>query len=435
MIEYDQMSEQQLEAVNRCANLNPDNKILTISGGAGTGKTSIGRFGYEQCEDAGHTVALAATTGKAARRLSEATGIAAQTVHALLEFPRPGDIDPKTGNPTMQGLPSRNAANKLGQRVVIIDEASMLSKELFMQVCDAMPQGGYLRLIGDHNQLTPIEKNGEDQKDDYQSAFNYWRERNGIVLTQVYRQAEGSGILDNAIRVLRGHMPIQNGDFAMHATYSQRNKVCAIAGQNSIYASTFGQVILPQAKGPNGTHAYNQVLQKLLNPNPAKTTYLERYENSPFAETGLMIGIGDKVIMTKNWYIIEPNGVMNGDLGIVKDILVDGSVIVDFGHSVVELPSVMVVTLPSGREISLTPLRDLDLGYAITTHKAQGSEWEEVIYVIDPMHNAMLCRANTYTAITRAKHKVNFVYKTAALMGAVAVEPLWRKKNKAKGVK
>lgn len=428
MIPYEELDSIQQNAIDQVCDFDPSNWVICLSGGAGTGKTTLAQHIFHRKIESGNRPALTATTGKAARRLREATGIAATTVHALLEFPKPGELD-KDGRPILQGAPARNAKNPLYHDVVIVDEASMMSHELLGYLFDAMPKGSYVCLIGDHNQLPPIENNGEDKKDGYKSAFCTWKEKNGIVLDSVYRQHKDSGILENAQRLLKGHIPLQRNDFKMRAAFDPMLAIADIARTDKAFSTINAQIITPQNKGKFGAYRINHALKQIYNPNPDKQAYLERYENSPDAITGLLVGTGDKVIVTKNWYSIEPDGVMNGELGVIIDIQEDGGLVIDFGYATITIPMVLVGVSRSGKELILNPQRDIDLAYAITTHKSQGSEWDEVIYAIDKAQGYMLCRANSYTGVTRAKKRVTFVHQTAALRGAIALEPLWKKKT------
>lgn len=431
MIDYTALDEQQRSAIMLCSTFNAQHKIVCVSGSPGTGKTTILQHAHRTATDLGHDALLCAPTGKAARRISEATGIAAVTIHAALEFPKPGEKDEKTGKALFQPMPRRNAKNPLEYNVVYVDEASMLNTELAGQLLEAMPRGGYLRLFGDHNQLPPIEK---FTPKDYIPPFRKFWEKQGVHLTQVYRQAEGSGILLNADRINHGYMPLPKDDFILTQCFSQRDYIANIARRDDtlLFAGLSCQIITPQNKGIVGTHALNAMLQLIYNPKPEKQTILERNQYHPQHETGLVVGTGDKIIMTANWYLIEPFGIMNGEIGTVLDIGIDGTIIADFGYDLpTNIPPVVIGVDRKGREVQLNPQMDIELAYAITTHKSQGSEYDRVIYVMDRSHMYLLCRANFYTAITRARKHVNVVYKAGCMQPALAKTSLSAKEKRS----
>lgn len=148
-------SEKQLEAIDLC--LNREKRIVAITGPAGSGKTTIIKDVYKRLTDEGITVALAAPTGKAAKRIKEATGIPAVTIHKLLEYSRPGERDEKTGKPLTDTAPKRDHTFPLVERVILVDEYTMVNHELNRNIIDALGRGAVLRCFGDIHQLPPIE--------------------------------------------------------------------------------------------------------------------------------------------------------------------------------------------------------------------------------------------------------------------------------------
>src|SRR5262245_4229588 len=184
-------------------------RLVAITGQAGTGKTTIMREVHKQFTENGHTVALAAPTGKAAKRISEATGIAATTIHRLLEFTHPGDPDEKTGKPVRESRPMRNEHRRLEQSVVLVDEYSMVNHRLNRQLIDAMPAGSVLRTFGDLNQLPPIEELSVSQgpPPEHSPFFEHVNKFPSVKLKNIYRQGDGSDIVVNAHRILNRMCP------------------------------------------------------------------------------------------------------------------------------------------------------------------------------------------------------------------------------------
>src|SRR3989304_5495393 len=189
-----QLSQEQQAAIALCCDL--EQRLVSVTGGAGTGKTVVlGQVYKELCDS--HRTILCAPTGRAAKRIEELTRIPACTLHRLLEFPQPDE----EGDPT---LPKRNRHNRLNQRIVIVDEASMLSPTLYTQLLEAMPNHGIIRFFGDNNQLPPVEK-GEPP------FATLLREKPAQQLTFNYRSEDA--IVSNAQCILRGSIPVRNERF------------------------------------------------------------------------------------------------------------------------------------------------------------------------------------------------------------------------------
>ncbi len=150
-----QFDDSQLKAIGACCNI--ERRVVAITGEAGTGKTTIIQNVYETLSARGHNVVLCAPTGKAAKRITEATGIAARTLHRLLEYPHPGEVDDKTGKTLITTDPKKDRINPIEFDVVICDEYAMVNVELHRNLLDALPNGGIIRMFGDANQLQPIE--------------------------------------------------------------------------------------------------------------------------------------------------------------------------------------------------------------------------------------------------------------------------------------
>jgi ATP-dependent exoDNAse (exonuclease V) alpha subunit len=240
----------------------------------------------------------------------------------------------------------------------------------------------------------------------------------------VHRQAADSGILFNAQRVLKGLAPQQRDDFVMTITDKPIDAVIDAVG-HADFASLDNQIITPINRSWIGTVKLNQTLQNVLMDSNRPTINLPR---NKWDKQQLRIGVGDKVIMTKNWYDMPcedgSSGVFNGETGIVTEISDVEEVVVDFGDRVCRIPPAMQ-TVYQNNVMVVYPQRDLYLAYVVTTHKAQGSEYKNVIYVLNKSAAAALNRRNMYTALTRARDHVRFITDMGSLsMSLTRKEPM-----------
>ncbi len=363
--------------------------VSVLTGGPGTGKTTTVQTIIRFLEAAGARYLLASPTGRAAKRLSEATGRPAQTVHRLLEV-SPGE-----------GLKfRRNETNPLDTDMVIVDEASMLDVLLMNHLLKAIPPGAHLLLVGDVDQLPSV------------GAGNVLRDiiQSGVVpvvtLQEIFRQPEGSYIIVNAHRINRGQMPIIDNknarDFFLFKVDDPEVAAQLIVDlvQERI-PRRFGlspqdiQVLSPMHRGPVGVGNLNLMLQEALNPPHPK---------KPERRTGgRVFRLGDRVMQIRNNY---DKDVYNGDWGrIVKVDLELQQIWVDF----------------EGRRVpySFLELDELVHAYAISVHKSQGSEYPAVVVPVMTTHYIMLHRNLLYTAITRAKQLVVLVGEPRAIAIAV----------------
>ena len=410
-LEYD---ESQQRAVNRCIDLSSDNRIVPITGVAGTGKTSIMKTVYEQIRLHNQSVVLCAPTGKAAKRIKEATGIEAMTIHRLLEYPHPGERDPQTGNALLTTYPKRDRRNTLDYKVVLVDEYAMVNNEVHRNLIDSLPLGGCIRMFGDANQLQPIER--DKRLNEIPSQFNRALSKyDGIVLETIHRQSEGSVIITNGNRIVRGQMPSRDEHFVLKITdepvHAVEDFVMDSMHDGVDYTTTYNQIITPTKVGWVGTEALNVMIQQLL--QPTDKYWVEPQRHTWVKTEGMRFYEGDKVIFTVNQYDL---GIYNGETGIITKLHDDGVITIDFGDKVASVPPIMEVTLKRGNQtVEINPQKDIDLAYAITTHKAQGSEYDEVCYVMSRFRSFLLNRKNLYTCISRAKNKVTVVTDQRAL--------------------
>lgn len=374
--------------------------LLVLTGGPGTGKTTTINTMIRFFDSEGMSILLAAPTGRAAKRMTEATGYEAQTIHRLLEV---------NGNPEAEGNVSgfgRNRENPLEADVIIIDEMSMVDLPLMHALLSATVPGTRLVLVGDVDQLPSVGP-GSVLKDIIRSeCFPVVR------LTRIFRQAGESDIVVNAHKINSGEPVIldnksrdffflkrQNADVIISViiTLIQKKLPRYVgASPNEI------QVMTPTRKGLLGVERLNQILQRYLNPaDPGKTEAEIR---------GRLFRTGDKVMQIKNNYQIEweistkygltvdkGTGVFNGDMGIITEIN-------PYTES-------LEVEFDEGRKVkySFEMTEELELAYAITVHKSQGSEYPAVILPLLPGPRLLYNRNLLYTAVTRAKRCLTIV--------------------------
>lgn len=421
-----ELSPKQAEAVEACCDM--EARVVGVSGAAGTGKTTIIKTVYQKIQEAGYSVALAAPTGKAAKRIYEATGIEAFTIHRLLEYSHPGDPDPKTGKPIGISAPARTRQNPLEFDVVLGDEYAMVPQELHRNLIDALPHAGVVRVFGDDNQLEPVEedKRLKDEPSSFLKILNNNKFKS-VILDRVYRQGADSGILSNCSQILAGRYPTKNDQWLQTVTNKPtdvlREYILDQHFNNEIsYASIENQIIVPQNTSWVGTQKLNTMIQGLFH-NKTTDNYLH-LDRKPWVigedgEKGgkIKVFVGDKVICTSNLYDL---GVFNGETGVVIEINQEtGEVVVDFGDREQSFPPVLMVANRYGGMSQIDPRKDLDLAYAVTTHKSQGSEFKRGIYILNKSNSYMINRRNFYTAASRFKEHVHLITDQQGLSLAI----------------
>lgn len=420
-----QLDPLQQEAVASACNI--ENRVVVITGPAGTGKTTILKKVYDILTEHGYRVALTSPTGKAAKRIYEATGITATTMHRLLEYSHPGDPDPKTGKPMGVSVPRRNRQNQLEYDVVLGDEYAMVNEELHRALFDALPSGGVVRCFGDDNQLAPIE---EDKNYTGPSPFQRLLDDNSgkfkvVRLETVFRQGKDSGILMNCMNILKGRYPTKNEQWSMEITAmavdALKQRVFAERENGFEYDTIENQIIVPQNKSNVGTISINQILQGMYHSYSEPHMALERksWVVAPDGTKGgnLQVFKGDKVVITDNLYDLS---VFNGETGVIIEMeLETGEIVIDFGDREQAIPPVLMVQNRHGSLSSIDPRKSIDLAYALTTHKTQGSEYKRGIYIINRSNSFMLSRRNFYTAVSRFKQHVHVIADQPGLARAI----------------
>ncbi len=364
--------------------------VLIITGGPGTGKTTVVRALIRICRSVGLKTALAAPTGRAAKRLSEATSEEAKTVHRMLEMERTDSDVPKY---------NRNERMPLDENVVILDEASMLDVFLTSALLRAMKNGTRLILIGDCDQLPSVGA-GNVLSDLIASKMF-----NTVELDKVFRQSDDSLIIDNAHKINHAEMPVldsKNSDFFFLPREESKIADTVISLVSSRLPKSYGedirediQVITPSKKGASGTDVLNVRLQETVNPADISKKEV-RIGLKTFRE-------GDRIMQTRNNYDAEwerdfgdGSGIFNGDIGVIEEI--------DRDRERVRLRFDDRVTVYDYQK-----MEDIDLAYAITVHKSQGSEYPIVIIPLYSAPSILLTRNMIYTALTRARKMVILV--------------------------
>ena len=380
------LSKEQREAIlGACLN-----QIFIITGGPGTGKTTITRFIGHILKKIGLKIKLAAPTGRAAKRLQEATGLFASTIHRMLGFGPGGEFQYREDK-------------KIKINALILDEVSMVDCHLFVNLLRALPLTCKLILIGDINQLPSVGP-GNVLKDLIESQVIPTKG-----LSKIYRQAQKSMIVVNAHRINQGKFPIRSKKEPPEADFfwveeedPKKVQQLIIYMVSERIPKVYGfdpmkdiQVLTPMHKGDIGTTALNKLLQDTLNSsNRAKKYALKGFR------------LGDRIIQTKNNYEKE---VFNGDLGIIREVdLESGELMIDF----------------DGRDILYhqSELDEISLAYCISIHKSQGSEYPVVLFPVMVQHYIMLHKNLVYTALTRAK-KLAMIFGSRKAM-AIALKDL-----------
>lgn len=368
--------------------------MLILTGGPGTGKTTTVRGIIALMKNRGMNVALAAPTGRAAKRMSELTGFEAKTIHRLLE------VEYKDGATEPSFVYNRK--NKLDVDAVIIDELSMVDIKLFDSFLEALPMSARLIMVGDKDQLPPVGA-GNVLKDLTESGLIPV-----VQLEKIFRQAMESLIVTNAHEVVRGNMPdmthndISSDFFLLKETspYTASKKIVDLVTRR--LPASYGyniltdiQVLCPSRKGDVGTENLNFLLQQKLNPASR--------EKAEIKHNGYVLREGDKVMQIKNnydvpWFKSGDNGtgVFNGDIGILTRI--------DKANDILNV-------MFDDREAmySLEHAKQLELAYAMTVHKSQGSEFDAVVMPVIATPEKLSYRNLFYTALTRAKNLIVLV--------------------------
>lgn len=433
------LSDQQSKAIDYCTDTR--RRVVSVSGPAGSGKTTITRQAVEALQSMDRSVALAAPTGRAARRITEATGYPAVTIHKLLEYGKP-EIDNDTGLPKEYTVATRHESNPLRYDDVFVDEYAMVNESLHRDLMAALKPGARLLAFGDVEQLPPIEPYEYHADYDLSPFQQLLRLPSGVVLDKVYRQDQDSGLYMNAVRIRNGKSPTKTKDFDLRLSEVPIKTMLDHVREVDGYQTLTNQIIIPTKKHELGTHAANTVLRGIIGP---KDKHYEVLPREKWEEKNLVrVAPGDKVICNENLYDMrdfferfsqwdgdkpvwnsyipcpECFTILNGEIGIVQDILPDGSLHIQLHDRLVQLPaSYRDYNARYNNIFNRDPRKKIDLAYAITTHKMQGSECSRVTYVMHRSIGWALNRNNIYTAVTRAKDAVTLITDSHSLQSCV----------------
>lgn len=401
-------AEKQKEAIEAIA----CHSIVILTGGPGTGKTTTINGMIQYFEKEGLDIRLAAPTGRAAKRMTEATGYEAMTIHRLLELNGEAERDMNH-----RGLPfERNAGNPLETDVIVIDEMSMVDLYLMNALLQAMVPGTRLVMVGDANQLPSIGA-GNVLKDMITS-----KEFKVVELNQIFRQEEGSHIVRNAHLIHQGRA-VELDNKSKDFFFLQRNSIQDVLGvlvylvrdklPGYVNAKPYDiQILTPMRKGELGVERLNQVMQQYLNPP-------EKEKKEKEVSFGILRE-GDKVMQIKNNYQLDWEirnqkgftvdkgiGVFNGDIGIITEIN-------DFTEKI-------TVVFDDSREVQYgyAMLDELELAYAITIHKSQGSEYPAVVMPLLIGPKVLFHRNLLYTGVTRARNCLTIVGDRGTLFSMI----------------
>lgn len=377
-----------------------ENGALVITGGPGTGKTTILSFIIELMESLSLRYELAAPTGRAAKRISDTTGREARTIHRLLEYGVFGEEDF-----------ARDADNPIDADVVIIDEMSMVDISLFHTLLKAIEQGTRLVMVGDFDQLPPVGPGNVLRDIILSGALPVVR------LTDIYRQAGRSMIVVNAHRINNGMIPVvdrNEDDFVFVSRPSADQALEYLLGVCTDLAEKGAgefQVLSPMKANALGVNNLNLLLQERLNPPDRSKAEMKFGENT--------FRTGDRVMQTRNNYKLvwhrtgkdkspeEGAGVFNGDIGTVMEVSLKNSTV--------------SILFDDERlaEYTRTELEDVELAYAVSVHKSQGSEFPTVILPLVYGPPMLMSRNILYTAVTRARDKVILIGSAKCVEGMV----------------
>jgi exodeoxyribonuclease V alpha subunit len=404
-----ELASQQREAVNQAM----QHGVVIITGGPGTGKTTTINCIIELLEQEGLSVELAAPTGRAAKRMTEATGSEAKTIHRLLEYGFSGDEGDEFQRDSFQ----RDENNPVKADAVIIDEMSMVDILLVHNLLKAIIPGTRLVLVGDVDQLPSVGP-GNVLRDMITSSMIPV-----VQLTEIFRQAQESMIILNAHRINHGELPILNmkdKDFFFDRREGEEEILKTLTDLVTRRLPGFGdyhplkdiQILVPMRKGLVGVNRLNVELQSVLNP-PASFKKEKSYHETVFRQ-------GDKVMQIKNNYklqwskpdskddVYEGEGVFNGDMGFIQDIDTE--------------EQTLTVLFDDEKTVTydFSQLDELELAYAISIHKSQGSEFPVVIIPLTAGPPMLMTRNLLYTGVTRAREMVVLVGKESMIGRMVA---------------
>lgn len=408
-LRMDNFSQDQHTAVEMCAD--PTVRIASVTGEAGTGKTSVLGQAVETVRASGYSTAICAPTGRAAARIRELLDLPARTAHRLLGYGAPDPNDPDDFS-----FPTKGKGNPIGADFIFVDESSMLSEELYRNLVDAMRKNACIRFFGDIHQLPPVMS--------LDPPFKRVLERfPKVILTKNFRSDDG--IVQAAQTIIRGRLPKANERFKIVNVPNQIGlSMLDKFLDHDIMDVKKAQIIAPTRIGKIGTQVINGYIQQKLNDHP-KTLELH-YIVDRGEEQNVSLHPGDKILWTKNDYNLN---LFNGMIGHVLDFdEVDGAIAAEFEGRDYVIPSMLEYYDELQRKsVAYDPRKYIDLAYAITTHKSQGSEFDRVIIML--YWSGVLSRQNFYTAVTRGRKHVTVIAGPGGLKAALINDPVMEPKK------
>jgi exodeoxyribonuclease V alpha subunit len=415
----------QVDAINACCDIS--RRIVAVTGPAGTGKTMLIREISKRLSDVGYISQASAPTGKAAKRIREATGLDAMTNHRMLGYGMPEEHeeqDEKTGRKRVVRIstgPRYRGGYPMPYDTILCDEYAMVNTEINRSLINALKSGARICMFGDVNQLKPIEENKslESEPSPFQQALLKFTSVN---LDANYRQSEGSGIAENGRLILQGKMPRRRDDFDIMQTNEPVKDIQTFitnardAGHD--YSDTDHQIITAMNKSWIGTKKLNLVIQSMFWHRDRPYIELPRHKAwGGEAESPIRVQVGSKVVYTANTYDLgNEQSVFNGEVGIVCEVNHDdGTVDIDLGDRMISVPPWLITVHDNGRVVEGDPRRNIDLAYVLTTHKMQGSEVKHVCYIMNKSTIWVQSRRNFYTGITRAQQHCTVITDMVSL--------------------
>jgi len=415
----------QLVAIEQCTDISK--RIVAVTGEAGTGKTLLIKEVHKRLTDAGYWVQASAPTGKAAKRIKEATGLDAMTNHRMLSYGMPLEhieTDERSGRRKLVRIstgPRYRQQFPMSYDTIICDEYAMVNEEIHRNLINALKAGARICMFGDVNQLKPIEedKRLDNQPSAFQRALIKFP---ATILETNHRQELGSGIAENARRILKGQMPQKRDDFTIHIDAEPvvliQKFVRDHLAIDEDYSDAEHQIITTMNKSWIGTRRLNLVIQAMFWHRDRPYIELPRYKAwSGEDEAPIRVQVGSKVVYTANTYDLGTGqSAFNGEVGIVCEIAHDdGTVDIDLGDRIITVPPWLITVKEDGRVIEGDPRRNIDHAYVLTTHKCQGSEYRHVCYIMNRSTTWVQSRRNFYTGVTRARERCTVITDMVSL--------------------
>lgn len=410
-LSIDNFTTDQHMAVELCTDM--QTIIASVTGEAGTGKTAVLAQVAQHLIDNHISFELCAPTGRAAARIREMTGLRARTCHRLLGYGAPDKDDPDD-----ESYPMRDRINPIPASAILVDESSMLSEDLYRALMDAKRKGAIIRFFGDIRQLPPV--NSDDPP--FKKLLEKFPK---VILTKNFRSTDG--IVKAAQAINRGNVPLANDKFKILNVPNQVGlSILDKFIDVDMLDAKKAQVICVTRVGKLGTDTVNAYIQSKINQSDKRLKIEVEAPTSDEIIRRIYIHPGDKILWTKNDYNLN---LFNGMIGNVLDFdELSGDIAAEFEGKDYHIPSVLEQFDANQHSIfRYDPRKYIDLAYAITTHKSQGSEFDRVIIML--YWSQVLSRQNFYTAVTRGRKHVTVIAGPGGLKAALKNDPVMMEKK------